>query len=196
MQDKLTPTEKARLAELLAKVPAFGGDLNPAQQKELDELLRKEKLTEAEQKRLDELFGPQAGEPSAGFDTVFDVLSGATIAFSVRSVGDKPMLSVVAALAKAPSAETAEALTRFSPDVKMTIDGTTLTATSPGFEAGGKLADDPLFQRAFAGAPPSLHLAAYAQLAFLKQESPFEAVSVMAGVEGDDQVTLVRVLIG
>ena len=57
LQDKLTPAEEARLNELMDKASSFGPDLTPEEEKELDALFSKDELTEAEQKRFEELLG-------------------------------------------------------------------------------------------------------------------------------------------
>ena len=49
-------------------------------------------------------------------DALLETLSGATVAVSMTGVADKPMLSVIAALAKAPSADTVSSLKEISPD--------------------------------------------------------------------------------
>ncbi|GIH04499.1 hypothetical protein Rhe02_25660 [Rhizocola hellebori] len=202
LQNKLTPAEEARLTELMDKTSGFGPDLSPAEQKELDALFSKDELTEAEEKRVEELLGGGAtGGAGPDIDAVLQTLSGATVAISMTGVADKPALSIVAALAKAPSADTISSLKEISPDLTVSVEGTTLTAKSAGFTAGGKLADDPLFKRATAGAPGNLTFAAYVDLKFAKkaggpQTGPLTGLCLMAGTDQGDQVALARVLIG
>ncbi|HCT80148.1 MAG TPA: hypothetical protein DGT23_27020 [Micromonosporaceae bacterium] len=203
-EGKLTDAEQKRLDELMAKMPGFGGsDLTPAQEKELDALLAKDTLTAAEQKRLEELFGGPGAGASKAWEELFGVLSGATVTVSVAGVADKPVFRALAELTTAPSAKTVTELTKLSDgDVKVTVEGKTLTATSPSYSAAGKLADDALFQRCVSGAPANVQLAVYVNLAkavpakWREKLGPFKAFSVMQGTEQGDQIAVARVLIG
>jgi hypothetical protein len=198
VQDTLTPAEEARMQELTNKMLSFGPELTPEEEKELDALFAKDELTEAEQKRFEELLGGPMGGEGPDLEALLETLSGATVSISMKGVAGEPMLSAVAALAKAPSAETVSALKEISPEVTISVEGTTLTAKSTGYTASGKLADDPLFQRATAGAPANLYLAAYVDLKFAKEKErgPLRGLAFMVGEEHGDQVALARILIG
>ncbi len=182
-------------SSLLFKPPL----LTSAQEQELTELFAKEELTEAEEKRLEELLGGTGGQQSdAPFEALTQALSGATVAFAMKEVnGGSPVLQAAVALATAPSPERVKELTALSSDeVTVKVEGSTLTLGSPGFTVTGKLSGDPLFQRAAVGAPANLRLAIYADLKFVKAKTPLRAVIIMAGAEQGEQVSVARVLFG
>lgn len=204
--DDLDKSPFATFGLPFAGMGAKGSPLTEAEQKELDALMDKDfegKLTAAEQKRLEELFGGPGAGASQAWEELFRTISGATVTVSVADIADKPVFRALAELTTAPSAETVTELTKLSDgDVKVTVEGKTLTAGSPGYSAAGKLADDALFQRCVSGAPANIQLAVYVNLAkavpakWREKLGPFKAFSVMQGTEQGDQIAVARVLIG
>src|SRR5258708_35521404 len=70
------------------------------------------------------------------------------------------------AIVQATSAEQARQLaSSFGSRLTITTNGTTVTGTSAGYtDSGGRLADQPLFQKAVAGSPAHVFAAAYVDL--------------------------------
>lgn len=201
---KLTKAEQKRLDELEQKMFPLGPEkeLTPAEQKELDALIAKPNLTEAEQKRLNELLGvPDFGTPpgSEAWKELFDALAGGVVTLSMSMEGLKPAFHAVVELVKAPDAETAKRLNELSDkDVTVKLDGATLSVQSNASVGTGRLADDPLFRKASAGAGADAQIAAYVDLTRLvpaehrTELGPYQAI--FASVNGDSGI--VRVLIG
>ncbi|WP_027346777.1 hypothetical protein [Hamadaea tsunoensis] len=89
------------------------------------------------------------------------------------------------------------------PAPQVTIDGTTVRITSPGYAAGsGTLASSPDFQAALATPPATVQMAAYADLRTLLTEQdrrelgPVRAIGLVSGYDGPEMAGTLRILIG
>lgn len=221
----LTPAEHKRIVELLGFDPTLdspppfvggvpGGPsarvLTQAEQRELEALLAKDpsQLTPAEHKRIVELLGgdptrmapPVLNQSGSAPGDPTEALSGAAVTLAVSGFGTTPTLK---AAVEATSADRARQLaTMFGGRLTTTTDGTTVTATSPGYAGGGgRLADQPLFRTAVAGGPADVFAAVFVDL---RRTVPagqrdtlggLRAVSLVVGADHGDQVGTLRLLV-
>jgi hypothetical protein len=221
---KLTPAEHKRIAQLLGFDPTVGGPppfmggapggpsrvLTDAEQREVEALLAKDpsQLTPAEHARLAQLLGgdptrltgPGPDHSGALPGDPTEPLSGAAVTLAVSGFGATPTLK---ATVEATSADQAHQLAAtFGGRLTTTTDGSTVTATSPGYTGGGgRLADQPLFRKAVAGSPTDVFAAVFVDLRRAVPAGQRDklggllAVSLVVGADHGDQAGTLRLLV-
>jgi hypothetical protein len=214
---KLTKAEQKRFDELENKMSdAFDGfgpggkPLTKAEGEELDRLMEKQNPTAADRKRMAELLGiPEAAMGPGGsgigdtkeFEEMFGALNGGLLSVAVSDLaGDSPSFRAIVELAKAPdAAKTQQWSELFGKQATVKVEGSSITVQSEKFSGTGKLADDPLFRRASAGATgKDAQMALYVDLtrtvgaAQKKDLGPVQAVFV----SGSTVSGTARILIG
>jgi hypothetical protein len=86
-------------------------------------------------------------------------------------------------------------------DVEVTRDGTKVTVTTTAYQAGsgGTLSGSSFFGKATAGAPDQRTAAFFVDVQGLdaksKELAPVKAIGVVAGQDGGDPVTLIRIIV-
>jgi hypothetical protein len=218
--DKLTKADGARLKELIGYNPLevldasnldFG--LSEAESKELNKLLTKSTLTDAESDRLDELMskgappddftaGSPVADPGKQLEQLVKALAGATLTVAAKKA-DKDVAARV--LLETTSADNAKALKDSmgiaGTAIPLDVQGSTVTLTTPGYTPGsGTLGDQAAFQQATAGGPANPNVAVYVDLTTLAKPddggaSPEKTVALLQGTEGDVTSGLIRVTI-
>jgi hypothetical protein len=210
----LNPAEHKRIEALLGIGPTTVGPptneptpvLTNAEQQEVEALLATDpsQLTAADRARLTQLLGFDPtdiggyGQGTPGDPTA--AIAGAAITLAVSALTGTPMLK---AIVEATSAEQARQLaSSFGSRLTITTNGTTVTGTSAGYtDSGGRLADQPLFQKAVAGSPANVLAAVYVDLhravptAQRDKLGGLRAVSLVVGEEHGDAVGIVRLMV-
>jgi hypothetical protein len=214
---KLTKAERKELKEMLGFDPAecetmgWGGpNLSEADAKELDKLMSKDPatLTASERKRYKELTGmdPDQFGPTFGGGEPFNALAGASVDVAVSSLDDHAGARINATVDSPDKAKTLASLVETmsvgtSEGLKATIQGSTVTATSPSYLAGtGTLADQALYRRAMPDFSGGASVAFFVDLSALPAEDrpsfPITSVGLIEGADGGDMTGAVRILVG
>jgi hypothetical protein len=202
MNGKLTKAEQKRYAELKQKMISalMPPGLTKAEQAELQRLMAKENPTDADQARMDELFGVNdiGSYSDNSMEKAFGALSGGLLNVAVTPSGTSSLFRMIVELAKTPEAGTADRMaTLFGPGVSAKLDGSTLTVQSTGFSATGRLADDPLYRKASTGASADAQMAVYVDLARAYPQAQTEIGSLRAlFISGGSESGTAKVLIG
>ncbi|GAA1772281.1 hypothetical protein [Luedemannella helvata] len=182
-----------------------------AERKELQKLLAKERLTRAEEKRLEDLLGGSfARDPgNTPADTseeeikkVVTALSGASITIAVNGVPEKAAARIVAETTSASAATTLNDTLRTWGPLAGVIEpqGSTVTLTTPGYTPGaGTLGDKPEFQRATAGGPDGANVVVFVDASAFAEAGddpiPVKSVALVQATSADTTSGLLRLIL-
>jgi hypothetical protein len=192
-----------RAGDLGGAFPALVPDVDQAMP---EELLKQLSPSEAERIRKEMR---KSRERSEALEKAFSAVAGAKISLAVTEVNDTgPVLAASAETASAEKAATlADSVRRLAGEVEVTRSGNKVELRTEGYSAGGAtLAGDALYREALDGAPENASALLYVDVQGLladtgmtdderRQARAVKAVGLATGIEDEDVVGLMRVVI-